>query len=50
VNKGNFIKIRIILVMVADYIKTFKWEDNKYPRARSLIELSGMIMEVYNLI
>ena len=34
------------LVHVIDYIKNFKWEDNKYPRARSLVELSGMIMEV----
>mmetsp|Transcript_3374 Transcript_3374/g.2337 ORF Transcript_3374/g.2337 Transcript_3374/m.2337 type:complete len:152 (+) Transcript_3374:150-605(+) len=30
---------------VIDYIKNFKWEDNKYPRARSLVELAGMIAE-----
>lgn len=32
-------------MQVEDYIKNFKWEDNKYPRARSLVELSGMIAE-----
>jgi len=29
-----------------DYIRNFKWEDTKYPRARSLVELAGMIAEV----
>mmetsp|Transcript_35259 Transcript_35259/g.34267 ORF Transcript_35259/g.34267 Transcript_35259/m.34267 type:complete len:284 (+) Transcript_35259:243-1094(+) len=32
-------------MQVIDYIKNFKWEDNKYPRARSLVELSGMLTE-----
>jgi hypothetical protein len=31
---------------VLDYIKTFKWEDTKYPRNRSLLEITGMITEV----
>jgi len=30
---------------VADYIKTFEWQDVKYPRARSLVEITGMITE-----
>ena len=33
---------------VAEYIKEFRWEDTKYPRARSLIEITGMITEVIN--
>ena len=32
-------------VPVQDYLKDFKWEDNKYPRARSLVEITGMITE-----
>ncbi len=31
---------------VLDYLKDFKWEDTKYPRARSLVEITGMITEV----
>jgi len=33
-------------VTVEDYIKGFTWEDTKYPRARSLVEITGMITEV----
>lgn len=35
-----------MLVTVAEYLKQFKWEDTKYPRARSLVELAGMITDV----
>ena len=34
------------IVDVIDYIKGFKWEDTKYPRNRSLLEITGMITEV----
>ena len=34
------------LVDVIDYIRAFKWEDNKFPRRRSLVEITGMIVEV----
>lgn len=30
---------------VIRYISEFKWEDTKYPRARSLVEIAGMIAE-----
>ncbi len=30
---------------VADYIKNFKWDDNKYHRGRSLVEIAGLITE-----
>lgn len=31
---------------VIDYIKSFRWEDTKYPRNKSLLELTGMITDV----
>lgn len=31
-----------------EYIKNFKWEDNKYPRGRSLIEITALITDVDN--
>lgn len=30
---------------VLEYIKTFKWDDNKYHRGRSLVEIAGLITE-----
>jgi len=33
-------------VEVIDYIKNFKWEDNKFQRGRSLVEIAGMINDV----
>lgn len=30
---------------VLDYIKNFKWDDNKYHRGRSLVEIAGLITE-----
>ena len=36
----------IIIVDVLDYIKNFKWDDTKYHRGRSLVELAGVITEV----
>ena len=38
------------LVHVIDYIKNFRWEDTKFPRARSLVEIAGMIAEVFTYI
>jgi len=32
-------------VGILDYISGFKWEDTKYPRNRSLVEITGMITE-----
>jgi hypothetical protein len=34
------------IVDVLDYIKSFKWEDTKYPRNRSLLEITAMITDV----
>lgn len=28
-----------------EYIKSFKWENQKFPNSRSLIEITGMITE-----
>ena len=30
----------------ADFIKVFTWDDGKYPRNRSLVEITGLIAEV----
>lgn len=34
------------IVDVKDYIKNFEWDDNKFQRARSLVEITGLITEV----
>lgn len=39
-----------VIVDVLDYIKNFKWDDNKYHRGRSLVEIAGLITEVQNTI
>ena len=31
---------------VFDYIKNFSWDDNKFNRGRSLVEIAGLIAEV----
>ena len=31
---------------VFDYIKNFTWDDNKFHRGRSLVEIAGLISEV----
>ena len=31
---------------VIDYIKNFKWEETKFSRARSLVEIAGLITDV----
>ena len=36
----------IYLVDVIEYIRTFKWEDSKYPRGKPLVEITGLIVEV----
>ena len=42
--RTNF--INTLLVEVLDYIKNFKWDDNKYHRGRSLVEIAGLISDV----
>lgn len=37
------------IVDVADFIKNFKWDDNKYHRGRSLVEIAGLISDVREL-
>jgi len=32
-------------VDVADYIKNFNWDDNKFHRGRSLVEIAGLISD-----
>ena len=34
------------VVDVADYIKNFSWDDNKFHRGKSLVEIAGNIAEV----
>jgi hypothetical protein len=34
------------IVDVADYIKNFTWDDNKFHRGRSLVEIAGLISDV----
>jgi hypothetical protein len=34
------------IVDVFDYIKNFSWDDNKFNRGRSLVEIAGLITEV----
>ena len=29
-----------------DYIKNFKWDDNKFHRGRSLVEIAGVVADV----
>lgn len=36
----------MIIVDVADYIKHFTWDDNKFHRGRSLVEIAGLISDV----
>jgi len=38
-----------LIVDVADYIKNFSWDDNKFNRGRSLIEIAGLITDVSSL-
>lgn len=40
-----YIKYHII-VDVFDYIKNFTWDDNKFHRGRSLVEIAGLISDV----
>ena len=39
-------KTYLIIVDVADYIKNFTWDDNKFHRGRSLVEIAGLISDV----
>jgi hypothetical protein len=34
------------IVDVLEYIRNFKWEDSKFPRAKPLVEITGLIVEV----
>ncbi len=36
----------MLIVDVADYIKNFTWDDNKFHRGRSLVEIAGLISDV----
>lgn len=44
-NQELFIEIGAQKLTVLDYINQFKWEESKYPRAKSLIELAGLIAD-----
>jgi hypothetical protein len=35
-----------VIVTAFDYIRSFKWDDGKYPRNKSLVEITGLIAEV----
>ena len=35
-----------LLVDVIDYIRNFTWDDNKFHRGRSLVEIAGLISDV----
>ena len=34
------------LVDVIEYIRNFTWDDNKFHRGRSLVEIAGLISDV----
>lgn len=40
------LKVSDCLVDVIDYIKNFSWDDNKFHRGRSLVEIAGLISDV----
>lgn len=41
-----FMNSHPLAVDVADYIKNFSWDDNKFNRGRSLVEIAGLITDV----